>query len=86
MREITKYIAEDGTEFNSMDACLCYENGIMDAIKTISEFCSKNKHCEDCAFHMDFKGTIKQVRCSLKATIPKGWPSLVDKVFNKKDK
>ena len=82
MKEVTKYVADDGTEFNSKDACLCYENGIIDAVKTIAKFCSK-QHCENCAFHMDFHGTIKVVKCSLKTTIPKGWPSLVDKVFNK---
>ena len=79
MREITKYIAEDGTEFNSMDACLCYENNIMDAIKTISGFCS-SLDCEDCAFHCD--GGL----CQLRSNLPEDWASLADEIFNRKNK
>ena len=57
MREIIKYVAEDGREFDTKKRCLQYEQDIikkkevLNAMKVLKDFCF-NHVCCDCPLHV----------------------------------
>ena len=57
MREITKYVAEDGREFDTKERCLQYEQDIikkkevLNAMKVLKDFCFYHATCRDCPLH-----------------------------------
>lgn len=55
MKEVTKYIANDGKEFDNKEDCLLYEQsiiGLNEAIKTIENYCM-SRSCGICKFYED---------------------------------
>ena len=58
MREITKYVAEDGREFDTKERCLEYEQDVsrkkevLNAMKVLKDFCFSHASCCDCPLHV----------------------------------
>lgn len=53
MIEVTRYVANDGKEFDKREECIEYENSIeiREMVKAISTFCT-DTYCDDCPFHI----------------------------------
>jgi hypothetical protein len=72
MREIKKFIADDGREFESKEDCIEYENQYterIEAMRLISRTCN---NCESCPFWSD-----KEDTCLLSYSVD-SWENVFD--------
>ena len=53
MKEITKYVADDGKEFYDEQECLQYETNIQmfNAVKRIHDICKRRQSCSNCVLY-----------------------------------
>ena len=53
MKEITKYVADDGKEFYYASDCLEYEDNLqmLNAVNTITNICDRRESCSGCALY-----------------------------------
>lgn len=53
MKEITKYVADDGKEFYEEDECMEYEQNLklLSAVNTIINICDRRESCSGCALY-----------------------------------
>ena len=53
MKEITKYVSDDGKEFDTKEECEKYEDvlaSLMSFADTIRQYCSDRDDCQECPF------------------------------------
>lgn len=76
MKQVIKYVADNGKEFNTEEECKAFEESLTkvdNAIHTIMNFCSY-MDCDDCRF--SGKG-----ECELTSNHPNYWGHLLKKGF-----
>ena len=76
MREVTRYIANNGKEFESAEKCKQYEeslNHVQEAIQTLVNYCECND-CDDCQY--SYENGCAFTHCN-----PNGWGYLIKRGF-----
>ena len=76
MKQVIKYVADNGKEFNTEEECKAFEESIINvdnAINTIMNFC-KGMDCDDCRFS-------GKEDCVLTSNHPNYWEYILKKEF-----
>ena len=63
MKIVTKYVANDGTEFDNKNDCIMHETGqnkdeINKAISLLSKICEECSECTECLLYIGNHGCI----------------------------